>query len=258
MSHVPAADKTMEILLCLAREARPLPAAVISRETGIARSSLYHLLAAMAAKGFVTSMEEERLWGIGASAFEIGSAYMRQEQLERRARSVLVNEMKKIKPVTAAVGHVGILHGSDTLYLLKESVGPTLTLVTDVGVRLPASLTASGRAMLAHLSPAQVRALFPTAESFISRTGKGPRSLRSLRDLLNTERRQGFASEESFVTEGYASVASPVFDHLGYPTAAFGLTFRQERVDSNSRQRLIASVQDSALALTHRIGGRNP
>ncbi len=46
-------------------------------------------------------------------------------------------------------------------------------LVTDVGVRLPAHLTASGRAILAALAPAQVRALFPDRAAFSTRHGAG-------------------------------------------------------------------------------------
>src|SRR2546428_315658 len=57
-------------------------------------------------------------------------------------------------------------------------------LVTDVGVRLPAQLTASGLAMLAALPAAQVRALFPSRESFVQRHGVGPESPSALRQQL--------------------------------------------------------------------------
>ena len=63
------------------------------------------------------------------------------------------------------------------LYLLKEQPAVAripVTLVTDVGVRLPAHLTANGRSILAHLPAAQVRALFPSARGFVDRTGRGP------------------------------------------------------------------------------------
>ncbi|MGW4099835.1 IclR family transcriptional regulator domain-containing protein [Mycobacterium sp. NPDC004974] len=68
-----------------------------------------------------------------------------------------------------------------------------VTLVTDVGVRLPAQLPASGRSILAHLSAAQVRALFPASTAFVARTGRGPASLPGLRQLLAAERTQGWA-----------------------------------------------------------------
>src|SRR5699024_12444730 len=94
------------------------------------------------------------------------------------------------------------------------------TLVTDVGVRLPAQLTASGRAMLAHLAESHVRALFPTASSFVSRTDRGPRTPTALRHLLRMERRRAWAVEGGFGTDDFASVAHAVRDRGGRPIAA--------------------------------------
>ncbi len=257
MTQVPAADKTLDVLLVLARAAGPIAAGTISRETGIARSSLYHLLNAMTAKGFVAPTDNAQ-WGLGVSAFEVGSAYIRHEPMERRARPLLAEVIARIRSVGSVVGHVGILRGSDTLYLLKESSDHNITLVTDVGVRLPASLTASGRAMLAYVPDAQVRALFPNRAAFVDRTGSGPRALSQLRQYLAAERRAGFAAEEGFISGGYSSVASAVFDHLGQPVAAIGMTYRTEKIDTAKREILIEAVKDSASKLTARIGGHRP
>lgn len=213
----------------------------------------------MELRGFVAPAGNAT-WGLGASAFEVGSAYLRHEPLERRARPLLVKSVHTLKKIGPVVGHVGILRGNDTLYLLKESSSSSITLVTDVGVRLPAGLTASGRAMLAHLPDAQVRALFPRSTSFVDRTGRGPQSLSALRRLLRSERRIGFSLEEGFITPGYSSVASAVLDHLGQPIAAVGITFREESMEARYRAKLteIVSevVKDSANMLTQGIGGR--
>ena len=70
--------------------------------------------------------------------------------------------------------HLAVLHGRDVLYVVEERAAGRPPLVTDVGVRLPAHLTASGLAMLAALPPAQVRALFPSRAAFVQRHGIGP------------------------------------------------------------------------------------
>ena len=74
--------------------------------------------------------------------------------------------------------------GREVLYVVEQRAPGRPPLVTDVGVRLPAHLTGSGRAMLAHLRPAHVRVLFPDAGAFVSRHGTGPRQLSELRRLL--------------------------------------------------------------------------
>ena len=72
--------------------------------------------------------------------------------------------LARLAAATGSTAHLGVLHGPQTLYLLKERPpGSTVSLVTDVGVRLPAALTATGLSILADLSSGQVRALFPDA-----------------------------------------------------------------------------------------------
>jgi DNA-binding IclR family transcriptional regulator len=262
MTQVPAANRTLDVLLVLARSAGPIPAALIGRELAIPKSSLYHLLAAMQAKGFVTPIAESRaensLWGLGVSAFEVGSAYVRHEPLEARARPVLVSLMKQVSGIAPLVGHVGILRGSDTYYLLKESSGGHITVVSEIGVRLPASLTASGRAILSYLSAAQIRALFPNSNAFVNRTGRGPVNLTQLKRLLSKERTQGYSIETGLITRDHSSVAAAIFDHLGEPIAAINLVFRDTTVDLPTHQILIEAVQGSARELTKRLGGRLP
>ena len=250
---VPAARHTLAILSFLASRPGPAAATAIAREVGLPRSTTYHLLAVMQEADFVVHLPEERAYGLGVAAFEVGSAYLRHDPLERLARPLL----SRLVEQTNETAQLGILQGNETFYLLKEQPRSPLTLITDVGVRLPAHLTASGRAMLAHLAPAQVRALYPSTASFSTRTGKGPTSLRELRELIRVERAQGYAAEDGFVTTGYASVAACAFDHGGRPTAAVAITFGAD-TQNVRRARLGAAAIAAADALTARISGRRP
>ena len=253
MGGVPAARQAVAILSFLATRPGPVGATTIARELDLPRSTTYHLLAELLAADFIVHLPEERAYGLGVAAFEIGSAFLRHDPLERLARPLLVRLVEQ----TSQTAQLGILQGSETVYLLKEQPRSPLTLVTDIGVRLPAHLTASGRAMLAHLPAAQVRALFPSASSFSTRTGSGPSSLRELRETIRLEKQQGYAEEHGLVTAGYASVAACVFDHGSRPTAAVALTFSSD-VEPDRRSRLGAAVVAAADALTARISGRRP
>ncbi|MFV2215444.1 IclR family transcriptional regulator [Actinomadura sp. LOL_016] len=252
MSQVPAARRALTVLRLLAAAPGPLPASSIARALDLPRSSTYHLLTAMAEDGFVAHVPEERRWGLGVAAFEIGSAYLRHEPLERLARPLL----RRLVDRTGEIAQLGVLHGAETLYLLKEQPPHHATLVTDVGVRMPAHLTASGRSLLAHLPPAQVRALFPGA--LVDRTGRGPTSLRALRRVLAEDARRGWASEDGHITEGFASIAACAFDHTAHPTAAITVTFRCEAHPPETWPDLAAGIRATAAALTTRLTGRPP
>jgi DNA-binding IclR family transcriptional regulator len=147
-----------------------------------------------------------------------------------------------------------VLHGRDVLYVVEERAPGRPPLVTDVGVRLPAHLTASGRAILSALPVAQVRALYPDATAFVDRHGTGPRTLSALRSLLTDTRRRGYATEEGEVTPGFASVAAPVLDHNGHPVAGLAVTYDHAQPDEPSR--LADAVRRASAALTTRLGGR--
>jgi DNA-binding IclR family transcriptional regulator len=246
MGQVPAATKTLRVLRFLASQPEPTSIDRIMRACGLPRSSAYHLLTAMAEEGFVVHLPEEHRWGLGVAAFEVGSGYTRQEPLQRIARRLLADVADR----TRQSAHLAVLHGRDVLYVVEERAPGRPPLVTDVGVRLPAHLTASGRAILAALPAAQVRALYPDAASFVQRHGTGPRTLSQLRTLLADTRQRGFATEEGEVTPGLSSVAAAVLDHNGHPVAGLALTFA-----AGDAQALAEDVRRAAAALTRRLGG---
>lgn len=258
-SDVPALRRGLAILRVLAGRAGPVSAGVIARDLDLPRSTTYHLLAELVAAGFVTHLPEERRYGLGMAAFELGSAYLRHDPLERLAGPLL----RRLVDQVGCTAHLGVLHGGESLYLIKERPSQPQTLVTDVGVRLPAQLTASGRALLAHLPAAHVRALLPSSERFVRRTDRGPRNLPELRRLLAEERRRGWAVEDGFVTAGFASVACAVFDHGARPIAAISVTFRHfcdtpgGEPCAETWPNLATQVHQTATELTTRISGRS-
>lgn len=250
-SQAPAANQALAVLRLLSRHAGPLPAASIARSLGLPRSSTYRLLTVLVDQGFVTHLPEERRYGLGVAAFELGSAYSRQEPMQRLARPLL----SRLADRTGHSAHLVVLHGRDVLYVIEERVVGRPSLVTDVGVRLPATLTASGLAILAALPAAQVRALYSSADVFEQRHGHGPTSLSRLRRLLTTVRADGFAAEADSVTPGLGSVASAALDHNGHPVAGIAVTYPLAEVDQAERAELVAATRWCAATLTRRLGG---
>ena len=255
MTDVPAVRQALALLRTLA-ERGPTAAATLASAIPAPRSTTYHLLATLRAAGFVEHLREDRHWTLGPAAAELGAAHQRHDPLQGRARAPLAE-------LAAAVGetaHLGVLHGAEVLYLIKESPPrphDVPTLITAVGVRLPAATTASGRSMLAHLPAAQVRAIMSTPTAFVSRTGRGPASLAHLREVLARERRQGYSVEAGEILDGYASVAAAVLDRQGAPIAAVSVTIRApdaagDAMPGSMDDRLAglaSAVRDTAAAL---------
>ena len=249
MSQVPAATRALGVLRFLASQTEPVSLDRIIRAVEMPRSTAYHLLNTMIDEGFVTHLPDEHRYGLGVAAFEVGSGYSRQEPLQRIARrplAALVDE-------TGQSAHLAVSHGRDVLYVVEERAPGRPPLITDVGVRLPAQLTASGRAILAALPLPQVRALYPDRSAFVDRHDIGPTSLSQLRTLLAETRQRGYALENGEVTPGLASVAAAVLDHNSHPVAGVAVTYGVGEVDAG---RLSVAVRQTADLLTQRLRGR--
>jgi DNA-binding IclR family transcriptional regulator len=251
VSQVPAATRALRVLRFLATQADPVPLDRIVRACGLPRSTAYHLLNTMIDEGFVVHLPDEHRYGLGVAAFEVGSGFTRQAPLARLARRPLAALVDR----TGHGAHLAVLHGRDVLYVVEERAPGRPPLVTDVGVRLPAHLTASGRAILSALPASQVRALYPDRTAFVDRHGRGPTSLSALRTILSETRQRGRATEDGEVTPGLQSVAAPVLDHNAHPVAGVAVTVPSDVDDVAA---VTAAVTATAAALTRRLGGEVP
>ena len=216
-----------------------MPAAAIARDLGLPRSSVYHLLTVLADRGYVRHLPEERRYGLGLAAYELGSAYQRQAPLERMARGV----MDRLAEATGHNAHLAVLHGRDVLYVIEQRAPGGRCSSPTSGSGCPAALTASGMAMLAALPAAQVRALYPDRAALVQRDGRGPSSTTQLRSELQAVRQRGHAVEDGLVTPGLGSVAVAVLDHNDYPVAGVAVTFPQADVDDEVTARLVGAVR---------------
>ena len=161
--------------------------------------------------------------------------------------------MTQLAQQTQECSHLAVLHGSDVLYVIEERPLGRPPLVTDVGVRLPATLTASGLAMLACLPSAQVRALFPHSDALVRRTHAGPATLSELRSVLSQTRSRGYAVEEDSVTTGFVSVAAAVLDRHELPVASVAVTWASACAGDRRVDEVAHDVRAAARRLQERL-----
>jgi len=248
----PAVDQALTILTHLGRQRGPVTAGALATALGVPRASLYRQLAAMVEHGYVVHLPEESRYGLGVAAYELGSGYSRQQPLARLGAPVLAGLVDRV----GESAHLAVLEGRDVVYIVEERAPRRPLLVTDVGVRLSALATASGRAILAGLPVAQLRATFPGRAAFAAAPEGSPRSYRELKELVRVTAARGYAWEDGDITPGLASVGVAVRDHAGWPVAAMAVTFAADRVGDERRAELVAELGRDAAELERRIGRR--
>lgn len=214
MSKVPAATHTLAILRLLMTTDAPISAARIATQLRLPRSTTYQLLKVMVDAGFVMHLKSHRTYGLGAAAYSLAQAYSTQQPLVRAS----TRHAQALAKLAGGSAHVSRLSsGMEVLYVLEERSAAAVSLITDVGVRLAAERTASGRAMLAALPDAELKARVDAA-------GLG-RQWQKIHTMVQQVRSRGWAEETEEVSAGQSSIAAAVLDHTGRPAAALAVTF---------------------------------
>lgn len=245
-SRVPAAANTLAILQVLTAADVPMSAARITQETGLPRSTVYHLLSVMEQAGFVVHLAEEQAYGLGVAAYEMASSYSRQQPLVRVGRRYAAALAMQVGGST----HISRLSGSEVVYLLEERAPDAVRLLTDVGVRLDAYRTASGKAMMAYLPAAEVKAA-------VGVHGVGGRDFSEFEHEICIVRQRGWAEETGLVSPGQESLAVPLFDHLGRASSSLALTYRQGSLAESKKQQLLAEMVETAGKIASTVYGSN-
>ncbi len=152
---------------------------------------------------------------------------------------------------------LSVLSGADALYVAVRNSARPLGLAFNVGMRLPAFLSGSGRAMLAHRSAAEIRALY--ADGLPPRlTRKGPRDVESLLRELAAVRRRGWSVDDEAVREGVYSFGAPVFDAAGDIVAGVAVCINKALLGADRGERHRLATLEVARVLSQRLGGAVP
>lgn len=173
-------SRSLQVLEILAKEGRPLALAEIAQRMGTAKSGVHGLLATLAKGGFVEH-RDGGIYALGMKAWEIGRAVPAAAlvHVARPAMEALVAEVSE-----GAV--LGILDGSDVLYVHLVESAQAVRVHAAIGERIPAHCTSTGLALLASLAPDRLDQLLAAKlAAFTEHTLVDPRRLRAeLRRIL--------------------------------------------------------------------------
>ena len=226
----------LEVLGALSEHVEPQYASALARRLGIPRTTTYRILAALVSEGYAVHDSELGRYSLGPAAYELAAAYQRQEPLRRVSLPIIDHLVDE----THSSIHLALLRGSEVIYVVEQRGIHTPSLITEVGVRLPAEITASGRAMLSCLSWTQVDALYPSSAELSAGHSNSPTSTTELHAMLAETRKRGWAREIDSVTVGWSTLAVPVVDVSGYPLASLATTYRTALESSQLDQALDA------------------
>jgi DNA-binding IclR family transcriptional regulator len=214
------AGRLLEILSVFRDSPVDLGVTELSERLGLDKSVVHRLLRSLTEYCFIERNPHTRRYRVGIRAWEVGQRYAGGTRLEDK----VVPLLRPLVETSGGTGYVAALDGPDVVYLaLINGPGP-LRVHVDVGSRAPAHSGAVGKAMLAMLPEADLRARLLGIE-LRALTSQTITSLEELMRELEDARLAGYALNRGEYIEGVGSVGAAILDSDSYPIAGVSVAF---------------------------------
>jgi DNA-binding IclR family transcriptional regulator len=136
-----------------------------------------------------------------------------------------------------------VLEGNQVRFVDAVESERALRVAARNGYLLPAHCTSAGKALLAELSPEQVRELYPGGR-LATQTGQSLRSMKALEIALEEVREQGFATNHEESEEGVGSVAIALVNGAGRPVAAVAVAVPVSRLGPKVQTHIVRALRE--------------
>ena len=177
----------------------------LARRLGIGKSTVHRILTTLVADGYVERTHDER-YRLSIKMYEIGQQVAASIEL----RELVHPALERLRNESGETAHVGVLSGTDVVYVDRLESPHMIRWLTAVGRRRGAHATSTGKCLLAFGPPADVARVVAGGLPKL-----GPRTITSrsmLERALAKIRVDGYAVSVDEAVPGVVSVAAPLFD----------------------------------------------
>jgi IclR family transcriptional regulator, blcABC operon repressor len=238
-SPAPAVTRAVALLEELARSPHPLTLTELARRLDLAKSTVANLCAALEGTGMARRTDIR--WALGYKVVELGQGFLAGTDLVTEFRR-LAQELPAGRDETVLLA---VLDGTDVLYLARHDGSQPVRLASDVGRRLPAVVTALGKAMLASLPDEELRARLAGEVELPQLTPRSHPTKAALLADLDVTRARGYSVDDEQNTEGVTCFGVAVPGRHDPPTAV-STTLLTARITPALREVMVRDLTDLA------------
>ncbi len=220
----------------------------LARQLNLPKSTVHGLCSTLVDLGLL-ARDSGNAFRIGPHVMRWASAFLARTDLTKEF-SALWDNLSVLKDETITLS---VLDGSEVVYIACRNSSLPLGITFRIGMRLPATFTATGKAILSTMSDKQVRAIL---------SGRWPepltpRSVRTMEALLRELRacrRRGFSIDDGQTREGMVCFGAAVRDSTNLAVAGVAVSLMAEHVDEATTKLAGRCVQTIAQQLSARLG----
>ncbi|MEU4482634.1 IclR family transcriptional regulator [Micromonospora sp. NPDC023966] len=239
-------DNVLRLLLVF-RDQQQLRLSDVAAKLGVSPSTAHRLLAMLVHHEFVHQQGGRGVYTAGPALLEIGYGAVRSLDLRSLAQPILARLAENIDETV----HLAQLEGGHIRYLAGAESSRPLRVADRTGQLFPAHQTATGKAILAGLTPAQLTEVLAGAAG----TDWGPLSTAKVADLeeeLAGVRVAGFALNHR--EDDVISVAVAVRNRRGLAVAAINASAPASRMPGKRQREVVEALRTAADELGSALG----
>ena len=221
-----------------------------ARELGISRTTLHRLLATLETERFIEPRSEGPGWRIGMGLIGLtAQAFFSQDLVQ-----VSVPVLTRLAESLGLSAHLGVLDGTEIVYLVRRVPNHAFASQIRIGSRLPAHAANMGRIILAYLPPQHVERMYRGVALQVV-TQQTATTLAQLQTQIRKDLALGLAWSDGNFEAGISSVAAAIFDATNAPVAALNVTGQSASFKGAPRRAQIATaVQTAASEIARHLG----
>ena len=168
----------------------------LARRLGLPKSSIANICNALADLGLVRRIGTG--FALGRKLAELGGAYLASVDLVQE----FYEEASLLPTASEETVQLAVLDGLEMTYLARHDGRQPVRLTSQIGRRLPASVTATGKAALASLADEDLDARLALVRELPVLTSRSLGSVGALRAELDLVRERGYAMDDEETVEG--------------------------------------------------------
>ncbi|WP_454859261.1 IclR family transcriptional regulator domain-containing protein [Rhizobium binxianense] len=239
--------KACDILETVGKAPGEVNHAMLAEKTGIPRATLYRIVAALTARGLIRVDPATQNYTLGFSFLELGQNAWSSGDLA----SIASVELRRLRDLTGETAYLAVQEGKHVLALGRfESPHPQRSNAR-LGALKPMHCTSQGKAILAHLTPAQLDTfLQEELTAYTHHTITDPRQLRANLAII---RARGFSTDDEEIVLGTRCVGAPILDADHRPIAAISVAAPIYRMTPERAEQLGFEIADIARRISAQL-----
>lgn len=230
-------------------EAEPeLGVSELSRRLGLHKSTVSRMIATLQDEGFIDQNQETGKYRLGVGLVSLAGVALGR----LNARAAAQPHLADLVAISQETVNVTVLDGTECVNIERAASSQPIQYIGWIGRRSPLHCTASGKLILAHMTPEQRTAVLPNPLK--SYTDKTVADIQQLTGQLNQICQQKYAVVHEEYDAGISAIAAPLYNHLGSLLATVSISGPTYRLSDSKFAEFLPTLLATCQTISAELG----